>query len=312
MKLTKEKIFTKPILVVVIATFCCVLWGSAFPCVKIGYNYFNIRSDDIFSQMLFAGVRFLIAGILIIAFGSITEKKLLLPSKSSLPSIGVLSLTQTIIQYVFFYIALANTSGVNSSIINGSNNFFAIIIAFFLLREKLSVKKIVGCLLGFGGVILASISQGTVGGFNVLGEGFMIISAISCALSNVLLKKFSQKHNPLILSGYQFIFGSIVMIIIGVSLGGRLTAINPYGILILIYLALLSCITYTIWSLLLKYNGVAKISIFGFITPVAGSIMSALFLGEYQLFDWKYLVALILVALGIFIVNFTFSKDNKK
>ena len=308
MKLTKEKIFTKPILVVVIATFCCVLWGSAFPCVKIGYNYFNIGSDDIFSQMLFAGVRFLIAGILIVAFGSITEKKLLLPSKSSLPSIGVLSLTQTIIQYVFFYIALANTSGVNSSIINGSNNFFAIIIAFFLLREKLSVKKIAGCLLGFGGVILASISQGTVGGFNVLGEGFMIISAISCALSNVLLKKFSQKHNPLILSGYQFIFGSIVMMIIGVSLGGRLTAINPYGILILIYLALLSCITYTIWSLLLKYNGVAKISIFGFITPVAGSIMSALFLGEYQLFDWKYLVALILVALGIFIVNFTFSK----
>ena len=308
MKLTKEKIFTKPILVVVIATLCCVLWGSAFPCVKIGYNYFNIGSDDVFSQMLFAGVRFLIAGILIVAFGSITEKKLLLPSKSSLPSIGVLSLTQTIIQYVFFYIALANTSGVNSSIINGSNNFFAIIIAFFLLREKLSVKKIVGCLLGFGGVILASISQGTVGGFNVLGEGFMIISAISCALSNVLLKKFSQKHNPLILSGYQFIFGSIVMIIIGVSLGGRLTAINPYGILILIYLALLSCITYTIWSLLLKYNGVAKISIFGFITPVAGSIMSALFLGEYQLFDWKYLVALILVALGIFIVNFTFSK----
>lgn len=308
MKLTKEKIFTKPILVVVIATFCCVLWGSAFPCVKIGYNYFNIGSDDIFSQMLFAGVRFLIAGILIVAFGSITEKKLLLPSKSSLPSIGVLSLTQTIIQYVFFYIALANTSGVNSSIINGSNNFFAIIIAFFLLREKLSVKKIAGCLLGFGGVILASISQGTVGGFNVLGEGFMIISAISCALSNVLLKKFSQKHNPLILSGYQFILGSIVMIIIGVSLGGRLTAINPYGILILIYLALLSCITYTIWSLLLKYNGVAKISIFGFITPVAGSIMSALFLGEYQLFDWKYLVALILVALGIFIVNFTFSK----
>ena len=308
MKLTKEKIFIKPILVVVIATFCCVLWGSAFPCVKIGYNYFNIGSDDIFSQMLFAGVRFLIAGILIVAFGSITEKKLLLPSKSSLPSIGVLSLTQTIIQYVFFYIALANTTGVNSSIINGSNNFFAIIIAFFLLREKLSVKKIAGCLLGFGGVILASISQGTVGGFNVLGEGFMIISAISCALSNVLLKKFSQKHNPLILSGYQFIFGSIVMIIIGVSLGGRLTAINPYGILILIYLALLSCITYTIWSLLLKYNGVAKISIFGFITPVAGSIMSALFLGEYQLFDWKYLVALILVALGIFTVNFTFSK----
>ena len=90
MKLTKEKIFTKPILIVVIATLCCVLWGSAFPCVKIGYNYFNIGSDDIFSQMLFAGVRFLIAGILIVAFGSITEKKLLLPSKSSLPSIGVL------------------------------------------------------------------------------------------------------------------------------------------------------------------------------------------------------------------------------
>ena len=129
MRLEKEKIFTKPIMVVLLAVFACLLWGSAFPCVKIGYQYLGIYSQDITTQILFAGIRFFIAGILIVIIGSITEKRFIYPSLKALPKVGALAVIQTIVQYVFFYIALANTSGVNGSIINGSNNFLAILIA---------------------------------------------------------------------------------------------------------------------------------------------------------------------------------------
>ena len=310
MRLEKEKIFTKPIMVVLLAVFACLLWGSAFPCVKIGYQYLGIYSQDITTQILFAGIRFFIAGILIVIIGSITEKRFIYPSLKALPKVGALAVIQTIVQYVFFYIALANTSGVNGSIINGSNNFLAILIACCFKQEKINLKKIIGCLFGFAGVIIASIAQGSIGGFTILGEGFMFISAIACAFGNVFVKKFAEKENPVMLTGYQFALGGLLMIIVTVSMGARLDVSQYKGFLILAYLSMLSAIAYTIWVILLKYNSMSKVAIFGFVTPVAGSLMSALFLSENEIFDWRYVVALVLVSIGIFIVNFVIKKKK--
>ncbi len=73
--------------------------------------------------MLFAGTRFVLAGVLTILIGSVLNRKMLVPTKSSIPSIAKLGLFQTILQYIFFYIGLAHNSGVKASIINGSNTF---------------------------------------------------------------------------------------------------------------------------------------------------------------------------------------------
>ena len=87
---------------VLLAMICCFLWGSAFPCIKIGYKLFEIPSDSPATQIFFAGIRFFIAGIMVIAVGSIAERKLLLPTKKAVPKILFLSLFQTILQYFFF------------------------------------------------------------------------------------------------------------------------------------------------------------------------------------------------------------------
>ena len=58
-----------------LALLCCFLWGSAFPMVKIGYEMFSISESDTASQILFAGIRFALAGALVIVFGSIIAKK---------------------------------------------------------------------------------------------------------------------------------------------------------------------------------------------------------------------------------------------
>ena len=92
---TKKEFLTKPIIICLIASICCILWGSAFPVIKIGYNLFNIVSNDTASQLLFAGYRFTLAGILAIIIFSIFQKKLLVPKKESIPAIFKLSIVQT-------------------------------------------------------------------------------------------------------------------------------------------------------------------------------------------------------------------------
>lgn len=127
---------TKTPVVCGLAILCCILWGSATPSIKIGYEVFHIASNDTASQILFAGMRFVLAGILTILFGSILSRKVLIPKKKSALPIIKLAMVQTILQYVFFYIGHAHTSGVKAAIINGSNVFLAILFAVIIFKYE--------------------------------------------------------------------------------------------------------------------------------------------------------------------------------
>ena len=60
-----------------------LLWGSAAPCIKLGYRCFAIAGEDVLSQILFAGVRFTLAGVLTVLLGSLLGRRLLLPKRGS-------------------------------------------------------------------------------------------------------------------------------------------------------------------------------------------------------------------------------------
>lgn len=290
------------------AFFCCVLWGSASPAIKIAYEQFQIAPDDTASRIMLAGARFMIAGVMTIVFGSILAGKFLVPKKESWKKIGILALVQTVGQYYFFFMSLANTSGVHGSIINASGNFIAILFAVYIFHfEKMTLKKFVGCLVGFAGILLilgggqALMSGGKV---TLAGEGAMIMADILYATSSCLIKIFSKDENPVVLSGYQFFFGSCVLLLIGSLMGGSLTFYTPACAMNLIYMGFISAGAYTLWGVLLKYNPVSRVSILGFINPVMGVLLSALFLGEgREAFSVNGLLALVLVSAGIIIVN---------
>ena len=301
----KKELLKNRGIVLLLAVLCCLLWGSAFPVIKIGYRILGIASADATSQILFAGVRFFLAGILAILLGSILQKKFLFPAKSSWGMIGILSLFQTVLQYLFFYLGLAHASGVNASIINGVNTFFAILLATLARKqERLTAGKLLGCILGTAGVVFVSISGGNVGGgFALIGEGFIVIASMSYAVSSVLMKEYSSHENPVTLSGYQFLVGGAVMMIIGGIAGGNLGSISAQGLLLILYLALVSSVAYSIWGVLLKYNPVSSVAIYGFTTPIFGAMLSALLLGEWSSVTIRHVIALALVSIGIYIVN---------
>ncbi|MCB7304508.1 DMT family transporter [Bariatricus massiliensis] len=301
----KEETMKKTGTVCVLAMICCLLWGSAFPSIKVGYELFQIGSGDTASQILFAGCRFALAGVLVIAIGSLLQGEFLRPSKAALPKIAKVCLMQTVIQYFFFYVGLAHTTGVKGSIVEASNVFLAILISSLIFRqEKLEGKKMLGCLVGFAGVVLINLSGGNMElGFNLMGDGFIFISAIAYALSSVFIKKYSQTENPVMLSGYQFLAGGLIMIAGGAAAGGRFGQFSLPCAGILLYMALISAVAYTLWGIMLKYNPVSRVSIFGFMNPVFGVLLSAVILREGSSFGLKGVMALLLVCAGIFIVN---------
>ncbi len=291
------------------AFVCCFLWGSAFPGIKIGYSLWGISGDDTWQIIRFAGIRFFLAGALVIAFASLMRRRLLLPEKNELGKIAFLSLFQTVGQYILFYLGLAHTTGVNSAVVDSLTSFFAIIVAsLFMKMERLTPRKIAGCVLGFAGVLLINLSAEGFS-FRPLGDGMVALSALCYGISSSLIKKYSANHDTVLFSGYQFMIGGVAMTIVGqagTALSGEPSAAvtAPLGAAgILLYLALVSSVAYTLWGILLKTSDVSKISIFGFMNPVIGVILSALLLGEAGELGLKHAGALLLICAGIVAVN---------
>jgi len=290
------------------AVFCCVLWGSASPAIKIAYELFKIGPEDTASRIMLAGARFMIAGAMTIVFGSLLARKFLVPKRESWRNVAILAMVQTVGQYYFFFMALANASSVRCTIINAAGNFFTILLAALVFRlEKMTIRKLAGCVIGFAGIllILGGISAFfQAGGFSFAGEGAILLASMFYAFSACLIKIFSEYENPVVLSGYQFVLGGLILILIGAAMGGTLYFTSGACFVNLVYMGFISAGAYTLWGILLKYNPVSKVAILGFFNPVMGVILSALLLGENrEAFSINGLLALLLVSAGIMIVN---------
>lgn len=299
----KTKILTKTSIVILLALTCSFLWGSAFPCIKSGYELFHIAENDTASQILFAGSRFTLAGIMVIVIFSLIRQKFVV--LHNLKQIATLSMFQTVLQYVPFYIGLAHTTGVKSSVLNGSSVFLTILVSCLVFRqEKVTPKKIAGSLLGITGIIVVNLAGSSIDlSFHMIGEGMVLISGLSFAFSSAFIKKYSSGSDVVMLSGYQFFFGGLIMMFLGLAAGGEM---NPKGVssfVLLAYMGFISAAAYTLWSILLKYNDVSKVSVFKFMNPVFGVMLSFIILGENNQMGINTLVALILVCFGIYIVN---------
>ena len=302
---TSQKAFyTKKAVILIIAVIAMALWGSAFPAIKIGYKVFRITDGTVAEKLVFAGVRFVLAGLLVFVYNCISHKCLVLPEKKDMRGIVLLALVQTALEYIFFYISLTRLSGVKGSIINAMGNFFAVILAAVAFKDdRMTFSKALGCALGFAGVVVCNLGGGIDSGFTFLGEGFMMLAAFCFALGGVITKIFARNTEPVLLTGCQLMLGGAVLTVLGLSLGGRLVVYDMKCVLSMAYLAVLSALAFSLWAKLLKYNPVGKISLFGFLNPIFGVVLSGIFLHE-KFLDIRLAAALALVCAGIYIVNY--------
>ena len=301
----KKPLLARGPVVIGLAILCNALWGSAIPFINLGYKLFAIPAGESATQIVFAGCRFFLAGLLTILFASASQRRIVRPKKQNIHMVFCLGALQTVIQYVFFYIGVANTPSVKSAIIQGLNAFVAILIACYIFRsEKMNALKWIGGVLGVAGVVAVNLDGSSLGGsMKLTGEGFLLISMVAGACSAGAIKYFSQREDPVALSGWQFMLGGVIMATAGFAFGGRLHPTGVGSVAVLLYLAALSAIAYTVWSVLLKYNPVSRIAPFMFLQPIFGVTLSLLLYGGEMGDLPRYAAALSLVCLSIVIVG---------
>lgn len=299
----KEKnIFKNNITFVLLAMAATALWGTAFPGVKLGYEWFGITNTG--SKIMFAGVRFIIAGLMVLCIYLVKNRKIPVLLKEQIKPVLIMALIQVTGDYFFYYLGLSVTAGGVSAVINSFDTFCSVIlVSLFFKDDKLTAKKIIGCVIGLMGIVLINFSGGGSVSFKLTGEGFILISSLFASFGIIINKKAALKIDPMILTGYYLLTGGIILTAISVPLKGTISFSNAKADICLIYLSLVSALAFLIWSGLLKYNNVSKTSVFKLMTPIFGNVFSALALGE-NIFTPAHLISVILVAAGIGIVNY--------
>ncbi|WP_070121053.1 DMT family transporter [Bacillus marinisedimentorum] len=297
-----EKFFTNRYGVVAAAVAATFLWGSAFPFIKLSYSALDIHSEETAEQILFAGYRFFIASLMILVFFRLLKRDMKIKQGTVVPLIKLGAL-QTFFQYILFYIGLSYSTGIQGSIIAGSTSFFQILFAHFLYKDDaLSIRKGIGLIIGFTGVILVNLTKGSLELKFGIGELFLMGAMMISAFGNIYARDLSR-HMPVpYLTAYQMLFGSIALLAASITSAGVFPFdFNVKSGMILIYLAFLSAAGFVIWNNVMKFNKVGKVSMYLFLVPVFGVFLSALLLGEAL--HAFVLLGLVLVALGIVIVN---------
>ena len=291
------------------ALICVMLWGTAFPLIKLGYSELKIEESDAASKLLFAGERFLLAGVLVFIAGLIIYRKPPLVKKKDLAPVALLGIVQTTLQYLFAYIGVGFTTAVNTSIITGTVSIISVLLAaVFFRNDKLSLLKVSGCILGLAGVVSVNLFDFSLSSVTFFGDIIVLLSAFSGVFGNIITKKISKDKNPTAVTAFQLIIGGLILLIIGFIFGGT-TVFNFNSLVILIWLSVVSSVSFLLWTALLKYHPVSRITIFTMLVPVFGTLWSFILLGE-DIMRAENLISLLLISLGIVFVNLKGSKNE--
>lgn len=298
----KQSIFQRPAWVVLFALTAAIAWGWAYPLIKLGFEEWHITQDMTGSKMLFAGIRFAISGLIILAIGRSTRKSFKMSSSWDWLYIIAFALINTTIHYTFFYIGLSHSEGARAAILNSLGTFLLVLLACMVFKsDRLTSSKILGCLVGFAGILALNIGGGESGKFTFLGDGMIILNALCSAFAGLMTRGVSRRIDIFVGTGYSLAIGGLLLIIPGIALGGTLPHISVAGLVILTLLIAISTLGFSLYNKLLSCNPVGKVAIFNSLIPIVGALSSCLCLGEP--FYWKYLLAALLATTGIYIIN---------
>ena len=285
--MTKQyiSIFKRPLWVALFALTAAIAWGFAYPLIKLGYAEFQITPVMTGSKMLFAGIRFFHVR-----------------QCADWWFILLFCLVNTTLHYTFFYIGLSHSEGSRAAILNSLSVFSVVILAcIFFKSDRMTLRKVVGCVIGFAGILSLNLGGADSGRFTWLGDGMIILNALCGATASLLTRGLGKRLNVFVGTGYSLAIGGIILVVCGLLFGGALPKITALGLLWLFLLICISTVGFTLYNKLLTCNPIGKVAIYNSLIPVVGAVSSCLCL--HEVFYWKYVLAGALATAGIYIIN---------
>lgn len=301
-------IFQRPVWVALLAFTAAFSWGWAFPLVKLGFAEYGITQDMTASKMLFAGLRFGLAGIIILLIAATTGRsfsyKNTAPKGSFSNALFLLlfALMNTTLHYACFYIGLSYSQGARAAILNSMSVFTLVILAcIFFKSDKMTYRKMLGCVVGFAGILTLNMGNQESGAFTLLGDGLIILNALCGAFAGLLTRGVNKRIDVFVGTGYSLAVGGFLLIIPSLLMGATLPHITLWGVCILALLVGISTIGFALYNKLLTCNPIGKVAIWNSLIPVVGALTSCICL--HETFYAKYIWAAGLATMGIYIIN---------
>ena len=293
----------RPLWVSIFALTAAVAWGWAYPLIKLGFAEFHITPDLTGSKILFAGIRFCISGLIILGVARAGDKSFAIRRSADWWYILLFTLLNTTIHYTCFYIGLSYAPGARSAILNSLSVFSVVILAcLFFKSDRMTIRKLMGCMIGFAGILALNIGGERSGsGFTLMGDGMIVLNALSGAAASLLARGLGRRVNVFVGTGYSLALGGLMLMVAGLLLGGNIPYVSALGIIYLLLLIAISTVGFTLYNKLLTCNPVGKVAIYNSLIPVVGAVTSCLCLGET--FYWKYVLAGSLATAGICTIN---------
>lgn len=293
---------------IILSLLVMALWGSLFPMIKLGYTALEINSKSVPDILMFASYRFIISGLVVSVFSFLKKETIATPKGKNILHIVMMGFFSIVLHYAFTYIGLSTTDSSKTALIKQSGVLIYVCFAFLLFKnEKFSIWKIIGAIIGFGGLMAINYHPG---GFRFASGDILILGASVCTVvANVIGKKSVEGNSPYWITGISQLFGGVVLLVAAVIMGAEMLKFNLSAGLIFAYICTASVTSYTLWYSVLKKNSLSKMFIMKFAEPLFACAFGAIILGE-NIFKWQYLIGFLLICFGIVLGNQSVEKTG--
>jgi drug/metabolite transporter (DMT)-like permease len=218
------------------------------------------------------------------------------------------SLFGVVINQTLFLFGLNYTSPINSSIIISTNPIFAFILAMLILKENITFLKGIGLSIGLTGVLILILENGTpdINSKTFVGDIATLLNTISWAFYTVIIKRMLEKYHPVTVMKWTFLFGMLVMLMIGFpalkSTDWQIITLQGW-LEIGFVLIFATYLGYIFISLGLRQLSPTVVSVYTYIGPIVAAFV-AVIVGQ-DVLNTKIIIAAILIFAGVFVVSWS-------
>ncbi|MFH5801117.1 DMT family transporter [Haladaptatus sp. CMAA 1911] len=252
-----------------------ILFGSTFPAVKAGLEFLP--------PLFFAAVRFVTAGCLLVGYMRVTGQEWRPRVRDDWTAVltsGILFFGVSGLLYIGQQFTTSGVAGIIYSMIP----IMTVVVAWLILpNERLSVRGMVGVLVSFVGVAIVVLPNPSNFGTTLVGEGLVLLAAISATLGTVFLRKIAASMSNVTLTGWSMLIGGGIQYGFSVLQGESLAiaAFTPTAFVLLCYLVVLpSAVGYVIYFDLIARFGPVEINLSSYLVPVVAVVLGWVFLDE--------------------------------
>lgn len=295
---------TNPVLSLIVM----LLWGSLFPVIKMGYIAFGINTDSVADILMFAALRFSFCGIVVCLIAWFSKSDIAKPKMQNIFSICLMGIFAIVLHYGFTYVGLTKADSSKTAILKQLAPLLFTCFSFLFVKdEKFSITKIIGALVGFCGIIVIN-TDNSFHGFST-GDILIIAASLCTVISMIISGRSAKGTSPFWITGISQLFGGVVLLIVSLAMGGKITVFTLKSTFVFAYICIASITGYTLFYFIQRTEELSKLFIIKFSEPLFACIFSAVILGE-DIFKIQYLIAFVLISFGIVLGNMQKSQQT--